>query len=136
MDYICMLHDFEAPDFPSYWVDCVNQGRLDDLISLYHKDAILIPTFLPNVVKDEGALEKYFTELSSKEGMQVILHENTIDCLEIEENIFVTNGMYDFKFEIDGISQIFPSRFTFVLDLHKESPVLHHHSSQAPTVIA
>jgi hypothetical protein len=122
----------EALDFPAFWADCVNQGRIDDLIALYHECAVLMPTFSPHAAKNREELRSYFTQLSSRENLYVKLHAKTLDCLRTGEQSYVVNGIYDFKFSIDGTLQTFPSRFTLVIDLGKESPILHHHSSQMP----
>ena len=125
----------EAPDFPAFWADCVNQGRIDDLIALYHEGAVLMPTFSPHAAKNIEQLRSYFTLLFSKENLQVKLHEKTLDCLRTGERSYVINGIYDFKFDVDGTLLTFPSRFTFVIDLGNESPILHHHSSQVPRTL-
>ena len=125
----------EAPDFPALWADCVNQGRIDDLIGLYHECAVLMPTFSPQAAKNKEALRSYFTLLSSKKNLNVTLHEETLDCLRTGKQSYVVNGIYDFKFSVDGTLLNFPSRFTFVIDLGKENPILHHHSSQIPRIL-
>mgnify|MGYP006095659337 CR=1 FL=1 len=130
-----MLIDIKASDFPSYWADCVNNSLIEELIALYHEGAVLMPTFSPRVAKNKKALESYFNQLSSREGMQVNTHEETLNCLQIEEKTFVVNGIYDFKFNVDSALLTFPSRFTFVIDLGKENPILHHHSSQIPRTL-
>lgn len=126
----------EAPDFPAFWANCVNQGRLDDVITLYHDSAVLMPTFSPHALKTEEALRDYFTLLSSRENLRVTLHEKTLNCLPTGEQTYVVNGVYDFKFSVDDDLLTFPSRFTFVIDLGKESPILHHHSSQIPRTLS
>ncbi len=125
----------EAPDFPAFWADCVNQGRIDDLIALYHEGAVLMPTFSPHTAKNREELRSYFTLLSSRENLCVKLHEKTLDCLRTGEQSYVVNGIYDFKFSVDDTLLTFPSRFTFVIDLGKENPILHHHSSQIPRTL-
>jgi hypothetical protein len=127
-----MLPVIKAPDFPALWADCVNQGRIDDLIALYHEDAVLMPTFSPHATKNREGLISYFTLLSSRENLHVKLHEETLDCLRTGEQSYVVNGIYDFEFSVDDTLLTFPSRFTFVIDLGRESPILHHHSSQIP----
>ncbi len=127
-----MLIDIEASNFPSYWADCVNNSLIDDLISLYHEGAVLMPTFSPHVAKNKKTLESYFEQLSSKEGLKVDIHDESVNCFQIDADIFVINGIYDFKFKVDGALNTFPSRFTFVINLGKECPILHHHSSQIP----
>ena len=117
---------------PTLWANCVNQGRIDDLIALYDEGATVMPTFSPSAVRNREELRSYFMRLSSREGLHVKLHEMTFDCLWTGEQSYVINGIYDFKFNVDGTLRTFPSRFTFVIDLGKESPILHHHSSQVP----
>ncbi len=125
----------EASDFPAFWADCVNQSRIDDVIALYHDGAVLMPTFSPHAVKDRAALRRYFGQLASREGLEVTLHEETVHCLPAGEQRYVITGIYDFKFSVDGTMLTFPSRFTFVIDLARESPILHHHSSQVPRTL-
>ena len=125
----------EAPYFPAFWANCVNQEQIDDLIGLYHEGAVLMPTFSPHAAKNKEELRSYFMLLSSREGLHVKLHEKTLDCLQIGGQSYVINGNYDFKFSVDGTLLTFPSRFTFVIDLGKESPILHHHSSQIPRTL-
>ncbi len=122
----------EAPDFPAFWADCVNQGRIDDLIALYHEGAVLMPTFSPHAAKNREQLRDYFTLLFTRKDLQVQVHEKTLDCLRTGERSYVVNGIYDFRFDVDGTFLTFPSRFTFMIDLGNESPILHHHSSQIP----
>ena len=105
---------------------------MDDLLALYHEDAVLMPTFSPHAVKNEEGRRSYFTQLCSRENLVVTLHEKTLDCARTGDRTYVINGIYDFKFSVDGTLLTFPSRFTFVIDLGQESPILHHHSSQIP----
>ena len=125
----------EAPDFPSFWIDCGNQNRIDDVIALYHDGAVLMPTFSPYAAKTREGLRSYFTHLSSRENLSVALNEETLDCLRTGERSYVVNGNYVFKFSVDGTLLTFPSRFTFMIDLGNESPILHHHSSQLPRTL-
>ncbi len=125
----------EATDFPAFWADLVNRGRIDDLLALYHRGAVLMPTFSPHAAKTRDELKDYFTLLASRQGLHVKLHENTLDCLRTGGQSHVVNGIYEFEFEVDGTRLTFPSRFTFVIDLGEESPILHHHSSQIPRTL-
>lgn len=123
----------QASGFPALWAGYINNGQLDKVIALYNENAVLMPTFSPNPVTDTQGLTNYFTNLASKKGLNVKLEEETVVCLHIEAQSYVINGDYAFAFQQDGALQTFPSRFTFVIDLAKEQPILHHHSSQLPT---
>ena len=128
-----MKIDLQAPDFPAFWASQVNSGDVDAVVALYNEKATLLPTFSPKVVKDRTGLINYFTGLASKEGAGVELQDDTVVCLPAGQHGYVTSGMYAFRFKVDGSLQTFPSRFTFVIDLAEDSPILHHHSSLVPT---
>ncbi len=105
------------------------------MIALYSENSVLMPTFSPHAAKTKEDLIRYFTQLYSREELHVKLHENTLDCLQTGEQSYVVNGIYEFKFSVDGTLLTFPSRFTFVLNLGQESPIQHHHSSQIPRTL-
>lgn len=122
----------EPIGFLKFWTDCINQGQIDEVIALYRKGAVLMPTFSPNSVNNEMDLRQYFEVLAAKKGLQVRVHEKNLNTLQIDKHRYVVSGSYDFSFEVDGTLRTFPSRFTFVIDLGQECPILHHHSSQLP----
>ena len=124
---------FEPIEFLEFWAGVINQGRIDELVALYCNGAVLMPTFSPHSVRNEIDLRYYFEGLAAKKSLQVRVHENDLDCLKIEKHCYVVSGIYDFSFEVDGAIRTFPSRFTFVIDLENENPILHHHSSQIPS---
>jgi hypothetical protein len=125
----------EALDFPAFWANCVVQGRIDDLIALYQQGAVLMPTFSAHAAKSKEELRAYFKLLSSRADLQVVVREKTLDCLQTGKQSYVVNGIYDIKFNVDDTLLTFPSRFTFVIDLGKEDPIMHHHSSQIPRTL-
>ena len=122
--------------FPAHWAQCVNDGRLDAVIALYHPDAVLMPTFSPHAAATPDAVKDYFTQLATRQGLAVSLHDNTVHALQTGPQGHVVNGIYDFRFDVDGALLTFPSRFTFVIDLALDSPILHHHSSQIPRTLS
>ena len=81
-------------------------------------------------------LRQYFEGLAAKKGLQVRVHEKNLETLQIEKHRYVVSGSYDFSFEVDVALRTFPSRFTFVIDLGQEFPILHHHSSQIPSSLS
>jgi len=84
------------------------------------------------VVNTSDDLKNYFVRLTSREGLEVELHDNTIICQNITDENYIVTGIYSFKFVVDGALLAFPSRFTFVINLNLDKPILHHHSSQIP----
>lgn len=127
-----MTTKIEANDFPALWASYVNQGSVDGVVGLYNQDFILLPTFSSDIISTDEKLNAYFNGLAQRKGLAVVLHEDTIVTQQCGEKSYINTGFYDFKFEVDGVLKSFPSRFTFVIDLSKEKPLLHHHSSVIP----
>ncbi|MGH1439888.1 MAG: DUF4440 domain-containing protein [Cellvibrionaceae bacterium] len=127
-----MNNKTSALNFPSLWGGYVNNGNLNGVLDLYNEDFVLTPTFSPTVVNTADGLQSYFDRLASREGLEVELHDNTIGCQNITEENYIVTGIYSFKFLVDGALLAFPSRFTFVINLSLDKPILHHHSSQIP----
>jgi hypothetical protein len=117
------------------WINAVNHADVDKLIALYDKSAILIPTFSNRVLNSSAKLREYFEKLSSRRGLHIALRENTLVIQELPNNLYVLSGIYTWSFEIDSEKLIFEARFTFVMDLSKDNPIIHHHSSQIPRML-
>ena len=132
-----MMPSVQDPaDFPAFWADCVNRGAVDELVGLYHAKSVLMPTFSPHAAKNGEQVRAYFEQLASRAGLGVSLHDGTVDCLAVGGGGHVVSGIYSFQFEVDGTLLTFPSRFTFVIDLAQDAPILHHHSSQIPRTLS
>jgi len=121
-----------ALDFPAKWEACINAGDLESLLNLYNENCVLIPTFTHTTIDTADGLQNYFANLTSRKCLEVELHRSTIHCQNIGDNNHIVTGTYSFKFEIDNTLLTFLSRFTFVINLNLDKPILHHHSSQTP----
>ncbi len=126
----------EASKFPDLWAGLVRDKKLNEVIALYDSASILMPTFSPHSIKTRDRLLEYFTQLTEREGLSVNLHENTQECRKISEKDYVLSGIYSWQFKVDDTLLTFPSRFTFVLDLSRDAPIIHHHSSQMPRTLS
>ncbi|MBM3423814.1 MAG: nuclear transport factor 2 family protein [Chlorobi bacterium] len=114
------------------WVSRVCHGKPADIASLYDERAVLIPTFSPHTVNSPEAIMGYFEQLATRKGVGVKLHDKSLRTQSMNDTIHTLSGVYSFEFEVDQVLLSFPSRFTFVVDLSREKPILHHHSSQVP----
>jgi hypothetical protein len=74
----------------------------------------------------------YFEQLATRQGVGVKLHDKSLRTQLMSDTLHTLSGVYSFEFEVDQVLLSFPSRFTFVVDLSREKPILHHHSSQVP----
>lgn len=124
-----------ALDTLQAWLDGVNTKNIEKLLSLYNESALLIPTFSNRILNNPSKIQDYFKQVGSKEDLSVTLHENTVNNQDLGNNIFCVSGIYNWKLKVDGELLNFEARFSYVFDLNKTSPILHHHSSQIPRML-
>ncbi len=114
------------------WVSRVCSGSPDDIAALYHESAVLVPTFSPHTVVNTEGVRNYFGQLASRDGLGVRLHNTALRKQSFSDTLHTLSGIYSFEFEVDQVLLSFPSRFSFMVDISLERPILHHHSSQVP----
>jgi hypothetical protein len=114
------------------WIDCVNKSDVENVVNLYDNKSILLPTFSPHRISTSLQIKEYFMQFSARQNLKVELHTGTLSKTEIGENKYIMTGTYSFHFVENDANLTFPSRFTFILDISKERPIIHHHSSQIP----
>ena len=117
-------------------MQAVNNGDIESLLGLYDSQAVLIPTFSNRLLDTPDKLRDYFEKLGSREDLSIALHEKTVIVQEIDnENVYSLSGIYNWRFDIDGELFNFEARFSYIIDLSKPNPILHHHSSQIPRML-
>jgi len=115
------------------WMHAVNERTsLQPLLNLYDENAILLPTFSAQTIRDQNARQHYFERLTEREGLTVKLHERTLRIVPAGESISIISGIYSWQFDLEEEKMTFEARFTYVIDLSRQNPILHHHSSQIP----
>lgn len=118
------------------WMQAINNGDVESLIDLYDSKAILIPTFSNRLLNTPEKLRDYFEKLGSREGLSIELHEKTLMIQELDgQHLFSLSGLYNWRFAVDGELLNFEARFSYVADLSRPCPILHHHSSQIPRTL-
>ncbi len=122
-------------NFLDEWIQLVNNGDIESLLNLYDNEAILIPTFSNGILNTPEKLRGYFEELGSREELSVSVNEKYLVVQELQNQIFALGGIYDWRFNVEGAVQNFEARFSYLVDLSKPSPILHHHSSQVPRTL-
>lgn len=118
------------------WLEYVNAMKVDSIVELYDEACTLLPTFSPQTMKSPGDIKEYFRQLSTRKDMSVELHAGTVGTLDVGDSKYIIMGIYSFHFNVNDAQLTFPSRFTFMLDLSREKPILHHHSSQIPRALS
>jgi hypothetical protein len=80
-------------------------------------------------------IRSYFERLALRKELQVEVHRETICEQKHGENMVILSGIYGWKFLIEDELLTFEARFSFLLDMEKETPIIHHHSSQIPRML-
>ena len=114
------------------WIHLVNTLALDELLALYDDDAVLFPTFSDALLTSKQAIRGYFEELGGQPSIAVSINEGSVTTNSLSDNLHTISGTYGWRFDKAEDALVLQARFTFVLDLSRSSPILHHHSSQLP----
>lgn len=117
------------------WMQAVNNADVELLLSLYDPSAVLIPTFSNRVLNTPDKLRDYFEKLGSRPELSIALHEKTLVTQELGSQQYALAGIYNWRFAVDGEILNFEARFSYVIDLSKSNPIIHHHSSQIPRTL-
>ncbi len=126
------MHYRNPEDVLSQWISGICNGAIDEVERLYDEQAVLVPTFSPHTVNTTQGIRQYFEQLASRDKLQVRLYDKSLKKQHLGGESYVLSGIYAFEFEVDQLLLTFPSRFTFAVDLSREKPIIHHHSSQVP----
>ena len=114
----------------NHWAEHFNNGNLESLLDMYHEDATLLPTFLPNLLSNPEQIKDYFVRILESQVSVEIDDSKTINK-KLSENMYLMTGRYTFCLKTkDNIKYL--SWFTFLIDLSVDSPIRHHHSSKVP----
>ena len=117
------------------WMACVNKRDMEGLMALYDARGIMIPTFSNRLLNTPEKIRKYFLNLISREDLSIALHENTLTVQPLPNDLYALCGIYCWRFAVEGELLSFEARFSFVLDLTQDHPILQHHSSQIPRTL-
>jgi hypothetical protein len=117
------------------WMVAVNDGDIDNLLSLYNENAVLIPTFSNRLLSKPSTIRDYFTRLCNREDLSIALHEKTLIIQPILSDIYSMCGIYCWRFAVDEELLSFEARFSYIVDLSLSNPIIQHHSSQIPRML-
>lgn len=127
---------YENPgDVLKAWMGRINDADLEGLLEMYDDHAILIPTFSNRLLNDQDKRRKYFETLASREELSIALHEKTLSVQHLRDGLHSLCGIYCWRFAVEGELLAFEARFSFIVDLLSERPIVHHHTSQIPRTL-
>lgn len=108
------------------WNQALQTGDPKQVASLYHPEAVLLPTVSNQVRHNHPEIEDYFVHFLAK-GPQGTLNEQNI---RIFGDIAINSGVYTFQFNDDSRVQ---ARYTFVYRQQADGwLIIEHHSSVMP----
>ena len=113
-----------------HWAEHFNNRNLKCILDMYHEDATLLPTFLPNLLSTPEQIEDYFVRTIEGQASVEIDDSQTISK-KLSENMYLMTGVYIFCLKKKSNTK-YLSWFTFLIDLSVDSPIRHHHSSRVP----
>ena len=110
------------------WQQHLNEKNLSMLLNLYDISCVLIPTFSSEILTNREQIKDYFFKVIEVQKGKVEFQKNSISEQQFGENIFLLSGKY--FFHLMGKEKT-PARFSFMVNLFNENPILHHHSSRS-----
>lgn len=122
-------------DILKQWMRYVNTHNVAGLLSLYDDQAVLIPTFSNRLLNSPEKISEYFERLGGRDELSIALHEKTLISQALKHDMHSLCGIYCWRFAIDGELFSFEARFSYLLNLAADKPILQHHSSQIPRMI-
>ncbi|MEM8918883.1 MAG: SgcJ/EcaC family oxidoreductase [Pseudomonadota bacterium] len=112
-----------------HWNDALQTGDPDQVVALYAKDAILLPTLSNDVRHNHAEIQAYFVDFLKKHPRGTINESNIRDLGDTA----VHSGIYTFDLTIDGQKSSARCRFTYVYQkVGGEWKIVEHHSSVMP----
>ena len=109
------------------WQQHLNTENLSGVLKLYDINCVLIPTFSAEILTDQKQIKEYFVKVIEVQKRKVEFQPNSISEQQVGENKFLLSGKY--FFHLKGKEKI-PARFSFLVNLLSENPIMHHHSSR------
>jgi len=116
------------------WVKYFNEHDVDSITSMYHENAILLPTF-ELICTTEDQIVTYFYNLLQKDRLRCDVAADfsnqpaNYKASTISPNTVISNGVYVFSFYENGKLVTQRARFTYVFH---NNLIITHHSSVDP----
>ena len=110
------------------WQQHLNEENISSILKLYDISCVLIPTFSSEILTDHEQIKEYFVKVIEVQKGKVEFQPNSISAQLVGKNMYLLSGKYFFHLmEKEKI----PARFSFLVNLLSENPILHHHSSRS-----
>ena len=120
--------NFKPLEILNSWQQHLNEKNLSGVMKLYDISCVLIPTFSSEILTDYKQIKEYFFKVIEVQKGKVEFQPNSISEQQVGENMYLLSGKYFFHL-MD--KEKIPARFSFLVNLLSENPILHHHSSRS-----
>ena len=122
--------NFKPFEILNSWQQHLNEENISSILKLYDIGCVLIPTFSSEILTDHEQIKEYFVKVIEVQKGKVEFQPNSISEQLVGKNMYLLSGKYFFHLmEKEKI----PARFSFLVNLLSENPILHHHSSRIIT---
>ena len=119
--------NFKPFEILNSWQQHLNEENISSILKLYDISCVLIPTFSSEILTYNEQIKEYFVKVIEVQKGKVEFQPNSISEQLVGKNMYLLSGKYFFHLmEKEKI----PARFSFLVNLLKEKPILHHHSSR------
>ena len=120
--------NFKPFEILKSWQQHLNEKNLSGILKLYDINCVLIPTFSSGILTDHEQIKEYFVKVIEVQKSKVEFQPNSISEQQVGENMYLLSGKYFFHLmEEEKIL----ARFSFIVNLLSENPIMHHHSSRS-----
>ena len=108
------------------WNDAIQTTNPKEVVALYDKSAILLPTLSNKIRRNHEEIESYFVDFLKKKPVATINESHVQDC----HDVVIHSGIY--TFDLEGSIQA-KARFSYVYQLKNNTwLIIGHHSSLLP----
>jgi uncharacterized protein (TIGR02246 family) len=120
----------EILDITARWAQAIQSRSPENVIKLYHSDALLWGTLAKEPRHGHERIKGYFIKFLQREEMKCEFKETIVRDYN---DIAICSGSYDFSWKVADKLVIVPARFSFVFKKEKDNwYILEHHSSLYP----
>ncbi|MEM1141646.1 MAG: SgcJ/EcaC family oxidoreductase [Pseudomonadota bacterium] len=124
------MHNQDVAELFGNWNAALATGNPDNVVKLYAKDAVLLPTVSNKVRHNHDEIRDYFVAFLAKRP-QGEIDESNIRFLA--EDLVINSGVYTFTF---GDQSQVTARFTYLYrKIDDQWKIVEHHSSAMPETV-
>lgn len=112
------------------WKETVESGKVDDIMKLYDRKAVMISTFAQDPLTKRSQIEEYFKRVVVNPDIEVSIEDTHP---RVFGNMAANSGRYTLSYTQEGEQISIPARFSFLYVLKGDKwLIIDQHSSRVP----